>query len=70
MVVKRNKSAAILRYAGLGTQWLVMLGIAVWGGLKLDQRLGFQALFIIIFPLLALGLSLWQLIRSLNNKDL
>jgi hypothetical protein len=70
MPVEGNKTNAVLRYAGLATQWLVMLGIAVWGGLKLDERLGFRALFVIILPLAALILSLWQLIRSLNKRDL
>ena len=65
-----NKTNAVMRYAGLATQWLVMLGIGVWAGLKLDERLGFKALFIIILPLAALIASLWLLIRSLNKKDL
>lgn len=59
-----------MRYAGLATQWLVMLGIAVWGGLKLDAYMGFKALFVIVLPLTALIFSLWQLIRSLNKNDL
>lgn len=58
----------MLRYAGLATQLLVLLGLAVWGGLKLDERLHFRALFVIILPLIALVISLLQLIRSLNNK--
>lgn len=57
-----------MRYAGLATQLLILLGLAVWGGIKLDGRLHFRALFVIIFPVLALGISLIQLIRSLNNK--
>ncbi len=69
MPAEKNKTSAVLRYAGLGTQWLVLLGIAVWGGIKLDERLGFKALFVIIFPVAALGFSLWQLIRSLNKPE-
>lgn len=59
-----------MRYAGLATQWLILLGIGVWGGLRLDERLHFKALFIIIFPVVALIISLWSLIRSLNKRDL
>jgi hypothetical protein len=70
MPERGDKTNAVLRYAGLATQWLVMLGLAVWGGLKLDARLGFKALFVIILPLTALIFSLWQLIRSLNKNDL
>ena len=71
MAGERNRNSALLRYAGIGTQMLVLLGLAVWGGLKLDERLHFRALFVIILPALALIISLVQLIRSVsNNKDL
>jgi hypothetical protein len=64
----RNKPNAVLKYPGLATQLLVLLGLAVWGGLKLDDRLQFKALFVIILPVIALVVSLLQLIRSLGNK--
>ena len=70
MPERGDRQNAVMRYAGLATQWMVMLGIAVWGGLKLDERLGFKALLVIILPLAALIFSLWQLIRSLNKNDL
>jgi hypothetical protein len=59
-----------MRYAGLATQWLVMLGLAVWGGLKLDEWMGFRALAVVVLPLVSLVFSIWQLIRSLNKRDL
>lgn len=63
-----KKTNDTMRYAGLGTQWAVMLGLAVWGGLKLDKLTGWKVpVFLILLPLLALGVSLWQLIRSLNQ---
>ena len=62
-----KKYNAAMRYAGLATQWMVLLALGVWGGIKLDEKLGFRALFIIILPVLALGISLWQLIKSLNK---
>lgn len=58
---------SLSKYAGLATQWAVMLGLAVWGGLKLDQYLGVRALFVILFPVLALGYSLYQVIREFNK---
>jgi hypothetical protein len=58
-----------LRFAGLATQWGILLALAVWGGMKLDARLGFKALFVIIFPLLALAYSFWNLLRELNRPD-
>jgi hypothetical protein len=63
-----NRTSALMRYAGLATQLLVLLGLGVWGGLKLDKWLHFRALFIIILPVLALIIALVQLIRSLNKK--
>ncbi len=64
-----DKNNMVMRYVSLGTQWLVMLGLAVWGGLALDGKLGFKALFVVVFPLVALTVSLWQLIRSLNKPN-
>lgn len=64
-----NKNATLLRYSGLATQLLALLGIAVWLGLKLDAYLHFRTLFVILFPLLALSFSLWQLIRNLNKPN-
>ena len=39
-------------------------------GYKLDKYLGWKfPLFLIVFPLVALVVSLWSLIRELNKKD-
>jgi hypothetical protein len=65
---ERNKTTSVMKYAGLATQLLVLLGIAVWAGLKLDGRFHFRALFVVLLPLIALTISLVQLIRSLSNK--
>lgn len=58
-----------MRYAGLATQLLVMLGLAVWGGLQLDEWLHLRALFVIVLPVVALAVALLQLIRSLNKTQ-
>lgn len=56
------------RYIGLGTQMMVMLGLAVYAGYKLDEKTGWKIpIFIIILPLIALGISLWQLIKAFNK---
>jgi F0F1-type ATP synthase assembly protein I len=58
----------MMRYAGLATQWMAMLGIAVWIGWKLDKLTGWKfPLFIISLPLIALCVSLWQLIKEFNK---
>lgn len=64
-----QKPQNIMRYAGLATQWMVLMLIAVWAGYKLDQKVKWSVpVFLIVFPLIALGVSMWQLIRALNKK--
>lgn len=63
-----KKHTNMSRYAGLATQWMVMLLLAVWAGLKLDSRTGWKfPLFIILLPLIALGYSLWQIVKEFNK---
>jgi F0F1-type ATP synthase assembly protein I len=62
-----QKPQNMLRYAGLASQWMVMLLLAVWLGYKLDARINVKALFIIVFPLLSLCVSLWQIIKEFSK---
>ncbi len=63
-----NKQTNMMRYAGLATQWMAMLLIAVWAGHKLDLYTKWRLpLFLILFPLISLSLSLFQLIRESNK---
>ncbi len=63
-----DKYANSARYASLTTQWLLMLLLAVWGGIKLDAWIAWKfPLFTVLLPLLALCLSLWLLIKELNK---
>lgn len=57
-----------LRYAGLATQWMVLMLLAVWGGYKLDKITGWKfPIFIVLFPVLALIYSLWKIIKEFNK---
>ncbi len=57
-----------MRYAGLATQWMVMMLIAVWAGYKIDSKLNWTVpVFVILFPLLSLVVAMWQLMRELNK---
>jgi membrane protein DedA with SNARE-associated domain len=59
----------MMRYAGLATQWMVFMLVAVWGGHKIDNRLQWKVpVFIIVLPVIALILSMWQLIKELNKQ--
>jgi F0F1-type ATP synthase assembly protein I len=57
-----------LRYAGLGTQLLAAIGIAVFLGLKLDQWLRVSPLFACILPLVVLAGIFYKLVRETNRK--
>jgi len=61
----------LLRYAGLGTQLLVAIGISVFAGLKLDQWLHTSPLFSVALPLLVLIGIFYKLVQETGkpNKD-
>jgi len=58
-----------LRYAGMATQWLASLGVAVWLAYNLDYKwIGWKIpVMLIILPILTLGGLFWQLIKSFNK---
>lgn len=65
---KSDKNNALMRYLGLGTQWMVLLLLAVWGGMKADDTLQWRfPLFTVLLPLVALIYSLWKLIQEFSN---
>ncbi|HEX2845596.1 MAG: AtpZ/AtpI family protein [Chitinophagaceae bacterium] len=55
------------RYAALGTEMLVSIGIAVFIGLKADQWLHTLPLFSCVLPLLVLIGIFYKLIRETGN---
>ena len=65
---KPKSTSNALKYAGLGSQLAVFMGLGAYGGYKLDAHFHFKALFVIIFPVIALGYSLWQLVKTLSKK--
>ncbi len=58
-----------MRYSALGTELLVVLGLSVWGGIKADEWLNCKPLFLVLLPLLGLGVVFYQLLKSLSKKD-
>lgn len=64
----KNSNKDTYRYIGLATQMMVTLGLGVYAGYKLDEKTGWKIpIFIITLPLIALGISLWQLIKAFNK---
>lgn len=59
----------LLRYAGLASQLLVYLAIAVAGGMQLDRWLGVFPLLTILFPLLTLAALFYKLFKETGSSD-
>jgi len=58
-----------MRYAGLGTQILVSLGIAVFAGYKIDSWLGISLpLLVWLLPLIVLVAMMYKLIKETSKK--
>jgi ATP synthase protein I len=64
---KENKNGNAMKYAAIGTQMMVLMGLGVWGGLKLDEKINTSPLFLIVFPVVALFVSLYSLYRQLTK---
>jgi F0F1-type ATP synthase assembly protein I len=64
-----NSKNDLIRYAGLGTQLLVSIGIAVFIGLKADQWLHTSPLFSCTLPLLVLFAILYKIMRQTGNRN-
>ncbi len=71
MEAQKNKSnnSLLYRYAGLATQFLVSIGLALFLGLKADNWLSIKApIFIWVLPLLVIGVMIWQIIKDTSKK--
>lgn len=59
----------LLRYAGLGAQILVSIGLAVFAGLKADQWLHISfPLLVWLLPLLVVTMMIVKLIKETSKK--
>ena len=66
---KPSPSSDLMRYAGLGTQIFVALGIAVFAGYKADGWLHTPLpLLVWLLPLLFLCLTIFKLVKDTNKK--
>ncbi|MFT4062793.1 MAG: AtpZ/AtpI family protein [Edaphocola sp.] len=62
---QKDKSSNWLRYSGLGMQMLALMGLGVWGGLKLDARWHCSPLMLVVLSVSGLGISLYQVYKQL-----
>ena len=63
---KNNRD--LVRYASLGTQMLVSIGLAVFIGLKADKWLHTSPLLACILPLLVLSVIFYKLFRETGRS--
>lgn len=69
MQKQTNPGNDLLRYAGLGGQILVALGIAVFAGLKVDKWLKISfPLLVWALPLIVVSLMIYKLIKDTSKK--
>lgn len=66
---KKKSNQLLLRYAGLGTQLLVAIGLAVYGGLKLDEWLKLKTpLLVWVLPLIVISTVIYKIIKDTAPK--
>lgn len=63
-----NAKRDLLRYAGLGTQLLAYLSIAVFVGIQLDRGLHCFPLLTALFPLLVLAAVFYKLFKETGGS--
>lgn len=69
MPTQNKPSNDLLRYAGLGGQILVSLGLAVFVGLKLDKWIGLPIpLLVWLLPLVVVSMMIIKLIKETSKK--
>lgn len=69
MEKQTGPSNDLLRYAGLGGQILVSVGLAVFVGLKIDQWIHLPfPLFVWLLPLVVLVMIIYKLIKETGKK--
>ena len=62
----RKPTPSILRFAGMGTQLAVAIGLGVVAGMKLDEHLQWEQPFgTALFGLLGLAAGMYQVLKAL-----
>lgn len=65
-----NKSVnAFIAYSTAGLQLALILILFVYGGFKLDERLGTMPVFVMIGAVAGMGAGLYNLLRGLKEVD-
>lgn len=66
---KNDSNRLLWQYAGLATQLLISLGIALYIGKWLDEKMGWNlSLLVWVLPLVVLVATMIKLIKDTSNK--
>lgn len=66
---KQNQLNSYLRYSGLAFQMMAVIGLAVWGGMKLDAWLNMRfPVFLVTLTLMSVAATLVITIKSLPKE--
>lgn len=66
---QKNRNKDLLRYAGLGMQIFVSLGIAVFAGIKADEWLRMpMPIFAWVLPLIVICVMIYKLIKETSKR--
>ena len=67
---KQTTNSDLMRYAGMGAQIFVSLGLAVFAGIKIDHWLNMRLpLLVWLLPFLVLCMMIYKLIRETSKKS-
>ncbi len=60
---------AFIAYSTAGLQLALILILFVYGGFKLDERLGTMPVFVVVGAMAGMGAGLYNLLRGLKEVD-
>jgi hypothetical protein len=64
-----DSAASYMKYASMGTQMLIIIGLGVFGGYKIDTMMGNKVpIFTLILSLLSVGVAIYISIKDFLKK--
>jgi Na+/glutamate symporter len=65
----KNNQSFLLKYAGLGLQFLIAIALGIFIGIKLDAWLGFKTpIFVWVLPLLIIVTIIYKIVKDTAPK--
>ena len=67
---KQSQAKQYMKYSGIAFQMIAVLLLALWGGMKLDEKMGMEnPIFTVVFLLLGVGGSMYLIIKGVTKKS-